>query len=212
MMSTAAANASKDPATAQTLMGQFGELRGRTELAATKVKWDQAAALDAVDSGKAGDVADANMWLNAIGGFTASIPSPPFLVKHVVADQSFGYLKALIWGALPIATSSGGLFQAPSTDNAQKVVEAAQPVMFDDQKSLQVPIIEGLLAAGKIKPPPDHPDWSGGAVALNTDNDYRDLQSLWDGQVKGLDPNLYESLYTEAQDGYNRGTTQHRAH
>jgi hypothetical protein len=194
-----AANSSSNPAQAQDLMRQLGDLTGRFSVASQLSGWKQAVANDQAAQASNANDADTAMWFNSIGGFIASVPlgwaEGKIGAKAVTSGDLF---KALIWGALPFGTSSG-VFPSSSTDNAANHLAAAQPVLFQSQQDLVIPIVKGLLI--------QHPEWAQQNPAWtmanfdpgNTDS----VDALWNIALS-RDP-TYGLLLGQAKNGFHDG-------
>ncbi|HEY3480618.1 MAG TPA: hypothetical protein VGL02_17120 [Streptomyces sp.] len=168
----------------------LSELRGEMSVAGQKVKYDPAARTDA-------DHVRDIMWLNAVGGFVASVPT-----NNVPAD----FVKAAIWGGLPLASS------AFSTNNAATVDDNAQTTVFDDYSQMRVSVVQGLVASGKIQPPPNHPEWANGVITFRPNSsDQQDFEGWWTG-IAQKNPDI-ENLYkTNMGTGFDQGSVRFNSH
>lgn len=169
---------------AQTYLQNLAELRGEVSAAGKHVNLDAAALVDAAHQNQI-------MWLNAVGGFVASIP----------ANVPLDFVKATIWGALPIASA------AYSTNNAAAVEQNSKAQFFDDSTSMRVAVVQGLALSGKVQPPANHPEWANGNIVLTSEDDKTDFDRWWlkiasqnGGQMDNFDDHM--------RDGFNRGATQ----
>lgn len=178
---TAARGVNSDQAKAY--LSDLAELRGEVSVAGQKVGYDKASRTDAEHTQ---DI----KWLNVVGGFVASVPT-----NNVPAD----FVKAAIWGGLPIASA------AFSTDNAATVDSKAQTTVYDDYSQMRVSIMQGLVASGQLKAPADHPEWAGGAITFKNKQDQQDFEGWWTG-VTQKDPALENLFKTNMGSAYTLGS------
>lgn len=115
----------------------LAQLRGALSVAGQAVNYDAAAHQDSVNQSTI-------EWLNAYGGFIASVPG-----VGTVGDL----VKAGIWFALPVASAQF------STSNAAAANDQAQGAIDTDRSLMKRDLLIGLAASGKIQPPAGHPDW-----------------------------------------------------
>ncbi|WP_405581135.1 hypothetical protein [Streptomyces sp. NBC_01190] len=178
-----------DSQQAQAYLSNLAELRGEVSVAGTKVDYDAAARTDA-------DHLNEIKWLNAVGGFVASVPT-----NNVPAD----FVKAAIWGGLPIASA------AFSTGNAATVDTDAQVTVFDDYAQMRVSVVQGLVASGRIQPPPNHPEWSGGTITFRPgSHDQQDFEGWWTG-IAQRDPEVENIYKTTMGNGFDLGAGRFRS-
>ncbi|KUN08759.1 hypothetical protein AQI95_07040 [Streptomyces yokosukanensis] len=186
-----------DTEQAKAYLANLAELRGEVSVAGQKVGYDKAARTDAQH------VQDI-MWLNAVGGFIASVPTPSKIPFESV-KTGLDYTKAAIWGGLPIASS------AFSTNNAATVDDNAQTTVYDDYSQMRVSIMQGLVASGQVKPPADHPEWSGGTITFTNKQDQQDFEGWWTGATQ-KDPALENVFKTSMGSAYTLGTERFNSH
>jgi hypothetical protein len=79
---------------------------------------------------------------------------------------------------------------------------AQQPVLLQAQQNLQIPILQGLLASGKIPPPTDHPEWSSGHIDPKATDD---IQKEWLLAQALPNGSLYGQLFDSARQGFSFG-------
>lgn len=162
---------------AQTYLDDLAELRGEESQAGKNNDMDAAALLDAAHKN---DV----MWLNAVGGFVASVPGVGF---------GGDLVKASIWGALPIVSAADRF----STDNAATVDAASKPQFFDDSTTMRVAVMQGFTQSGKAIPPPpaDHPEWATGNIVIKNATDLTAFDQWWvkTAQKDGRSPDEIDS-------------------
>ncbi|WP_250299039.1 hypothetical protein [Streptomyces sp. A 4/2] len=172
-----------DSPQAKAFLSNLAELRGEVSVAGQKVKYDPAAQTDA-------DHANEIKWLNVVGGFVASVPT-----NNIPAD----FVKAAIWGGLPIASA------AFSTDNASTVDSNAQVTVFDDYAQMRVSIVQGLAGSNKIPPPANHPEWANGDITFRPGtSDQKEFEGWWTG-IAQSHPEI-ENLYkTDMGNGFDLG-------
>ncbi|MFE9447025.1 hypothetical protein [Streptomyces sp. NPDC006739] len=180
-----------DSEQAKAYLANLAELRGEVSVAGQKVGYDKAARTDAQH------VQDI-MWLNAVGGFIASVPTPGSIPFEAV-KTGMDYTKAAIWGGLPIASA------AFSTDNAATVDTNAQTTVYDDYSQMRVSIMQGLVASGQVKAPPGHPEWASGVIAFSGKQDQQDFEGWWTG-VTQKDPALENVFKTSMGSAYSLGS------
>ncbi|MDF9815148.1 hypothetical protein [Streptomyces sp. SPB162] len=168
---------------AKAFLSNLAELRGEVSVAGQKVKYDPAAKTDA-------DHINEIKWLNVVGGFVASVPT-----NNIPAD----FVKAAIWGGLPIASA------AFSTNNASTVDSNAQVTVFDDYAQMRVSIVQGLVGSNKIEPPKNHPEWASGNITFRPGtNDQQEFEGWWTG-IAQSHPEI-ENLYkTDMGNGFDLG-------
>jgi hypothetical protein len=182
---------------AKAYLSDLGELRGEVSVAGSRVKYDAASQTDA-------DHTNDIKWLNVVGGFIASVPSPELAVP--LGTLPADYAKAAIWGGLPIASA------AFSTDNADTVDESAQTTVFDDYSQMRVSVVQGLVLSGKIQPPPNHPEWANGNITFRPGtNDEDDFESWWTG-VAQSDPAVADLYKTQIGNGFLLGSARFKSH
>ena len=165
----------------------LAELNGNLAVAGQAVKYNAAAHQDAVN-------ADRIMWLNAVGGFVASVPG-----VGTLGD----WIKAGIWGALPIASSKF------STGNAANANDNAQSAVHDQGVAMREYFLQGMAAAGKIPPPAGH---TVGDCEQSTLNLTQQQVDDWWTQATIKDPALTDYYHTVFEEPYTGGSGQYASH
>lgn len=171
---------------AQTYLHDLAELRGEIAQAGKNNDLNSAALLDAAHKNEV-------MWLNAVGGFVASVPG---------VGTGGDLVKASIWGALPIVSAADRF----STDNAANVDAASKPKFFDDATTMRVPLVQGLIQSGtKLPAPPGHPEWAYGDITITSEQDRDDFNGWW-AHIQTLDGRKLDQIDTQMGDGFYDGT------
>ena len=168
-------------------------MRGNLSVAGQAVHYDAAAHQDAVN-------AYTIEWMNAYGGFIASVPG-----VGTIGDL----VKAGIWFALPVASAHF------STGNAATANDNAQNAINDDQAAMRGNLLRALAASGKISTPPGHPEFGDPATTLDAQQ-----VDLWWAQAKDTNVTLVgggtESLNTyfndNLQNPFSAGSGEHASH
>ncbi|AOR32742.1 hypothetical protein BFF78_18220 [Streptomyces fodineus] len=163
----------------------LGELRGEVFRAGKQVNLDAAALTDAEHT-------KALLWFNIISSGMASVPAPE--------DSALRpWVQAAIWAGIPYADS---MF---STNNAANAEANSQGPKFDDAAAMSVPLAEGLIRAGKIQPPPNHPEWADGNITFRKNTkDLDDFNWWWAHKVKGADNDLPDQTLDDMWNSYKR--------
>lgn len=131
------------------------------------------------------------LWVDSVGGAITSIPGLP---------PGAEWVQTLITAGLPAVKESF------STDNAQKYQEGAGSKFYDDQSSMRLPLVQGLVLSGQIEPPENHPEWANGQITLDDAGDRTDFNSWWQ-QLAGQ-PDLHlDDFDDEMRDAFERGNS-----
>ncbi|MFI0901669.1 hypothetical protein [Streptomyces sp. NPDC020983] len=172
---------------AKEYLDQCAELRGEVSSAGKHIKLSDAEMIDAAHKNEV-------LWLNAVGGFLASVPT-----TTVPAD----FVKAAIWGALPTGSNTF------STGDAATVESASKAQFFDDSTTMRIALVQGLATSGKIDPPPpaNHPEWASGRITLSDTDDKTDFDRWW-LKVAAENGNELDHVDSAMRRAFNNGATQ----
>ncbi|MEV6010371.1 hypothetical protein AB0M29_26585 [Streptomyces sp. NPDC051976] len=189
-ISLTSASGLDDPG-ASAYMNDLAQLRGEVSKAGSNVKVDKATLTDA-------EHAKNLMWFNILASGAAAVPNP-WDPKPLQLTQSG--IQAAIWAGIPYLDTK---FQSSfSTNNAATEQSKTPALMYDDDASMQVPIMQGLVRSGKLKPPPDHPEWADGNIAINTPADRTSFNDWWIS-ARASDPKL-DTFSHDMADSFKRG-------
>ncbi|MFI8853147.1 hypothetical protein [Streptomyces sp. 891-h] len=146
-----------------------------------------------LDSKKLQDEANkkAQLWIDSVGGAVTSIPGLPVGAEWV---------QTAITAGLPAVKESF------STDNAQKYAEEAGTKFYDDQSSMRLPLMQGLVISGQIEPPEGHPEWANGQIKLEDAGDLTDFNSWWQ-QVARQQGGKLDGFDDDMRDAFERGNS-----
>ncbi|MFJ3235147.1 hypothetical protein [Streptomyces sp. NPDC086787] len=170
---------------ADTYLKNLAELRGEVSAAGKQVNLDAAALTDAAHAKEL-------LWFNIIASGAAAIPNP-------TTQLTQNWVQAAIWAGIPYV---GSKF---STNNAANVESGYKSIAFDDAVSMHVPLVQGLVRAGRIQPPADHPEWADGHIAFRNDRDRTDFNQWW-VEVKKQQGGLLDNFDDDMRDGFKRGS------
>ncbi|MFE0513631.1 hypothetical protein, partial [Streptomyces sp. NPDC058964] len=173
-------------------LSDLGELRGEVSAAGKQVNLDAAALTDAAHTKEL-------LWFNIISSGIAAVPAPE--MKVVPNTDIRPWIQAAIWAGIPYADSKF------STNNAATVEADSKGKMFDSAASMRVPIAEGLIRAGKIKPPASHPEWADGHITFRKDTqDFDQFNLWWSTDVKEMQNHLPDKTVDDMWNGFKRGS------
>ncbi|MEU6070396.1 hypothetical protein ABZ864_39650 [Streptomyces sp. NPDC047082] len=172
-------------ADADTYLKNLAELRGEVSAAGKQVNLDAAALTDAAHTKEL-------LWFNIIASGAAAIPNP-------TTQLTQNWIQAAIWAGIPYADSKF------STNNAANVEAGSKSIMFNDATSMHVPLVQGLVRAGKIQPPHDHPEWADGNITFRNDRDRTDFNQWW-VDIKKQQGGLLDNFDDDMRDGFKRGS------
>ncbi|MBQ0862718.1 hypothetical protein [Streptomyces sp. RK75] len=173
-----------DSPDAQTYLNNLAELQGVVTAGAHQV---------GLNAEKLKDEANKKtvLWVDSVGGAITAIPGLPVQAEWV---------QTAITAGLPAVKDSF------STDNAQKYQDAAGSKFYDDQSSMRLPLLQGLVTSGQIEPPADHPEWANGQITLQDANDLTDFNSWWQ-QVARQQGGQLDDFDDEMRDAFERGNS-----
>ncbi|MFI7241848.1 hypothetical protein [Streptomyces qinglanensis] len=169
---------------ATTYLNNLAELRGVVTAGAHRT---------GLDAKKLQDEANKKtvLWVDSVGGAITAVPGLPIEGE---------------WVQTAIAAGLPAVKESFSTDNAQKYQEEAGPKFYDDQSSMRLPLLQGLVVSGKIKPPEGHPEWANGRIDLKNASDLTDFNSWWQ-QVARHQGGKLDTFDDGMRDAFERGNT-----
>ncbi|MEU8586869.1 hypothetical protein AB0C59_07640 [Streptomyces sp. NPDC048664] len=167
-------------------LSDFAELRGTAFAAGKAVKLDADALVDAENTQRL-------LWFNIVASGAAAIPNP---TSSILPNA----IQAAIWAGIPYGDSK-------FTTNTQATDAAAfAHEGYDQAAFMSVPIVQGLLRAHKIAPPPEHPEWADGNIQFRKDtNDAKDFYAWWSHDVKQRWGYLPDHVDQDMANSFNRG-------
>ncbi|MCT9089163.1 hypothetical protein N4G70_09805 [Streptomyces sp. ASQP_92] len=171
-----------------TYLKNLAELRGEVSVAGHDVDMNEAALRDA-------EHAKQLMWFNIISSGAAAVPLPSNPVKLALASK---WVQAAIWAGIPYGGST-----FPSGE-ANQVESAYKDIKFGDSTSMQIPLMQGLVRAGDIKPPEAHPEWANGNIVIRNDADRAAFNQWW-VRTKSENHGRLDNFDDDMRDSFSRG-------
>ncbi|MGP3973620.1 hypothetical protein ACTWQF_06170 [Streptomyces sp. 8N114] len=172
-----------DSPEATTYLNNLAELQGVVTAGADQVGLDAAKLKDEANK-------TAVLWVDSVGGAITAVPGP----------DPLGWVQTAITAGLPAVKESF------STDNAQKYQDESGSKFYDDQSSMRLPLLQGLVISGEIEPPENHPEWSNGQITLDDAADLTDFNSWWQ-QVAAEQGGTLDGFDDGMRDAFERGNS-----
>ncbi|MFG1805875.1 hypothetical protein [Streptomyces sp. NPDC049040] len=183
------ARAGLDDKQASAYLNNLAQLRGEVAHAGQQVHLDAAALTDAEHSKQL-------LWFNILASGAAAVPNP-FTTPELALTQ--GSIQAAIWAGIPYVDTKF------STNNVATEQAKTRSLMYDEDASMQVPLMQGLVQSGRIKPPPGHPEWANGPIVIKTDADRTAFNDWWNS-TRGLDDSKLDTFSDGMSDSFKRGS------
>ncbi|NUR92097.1 MAG: hypothetical protein HOY71_49185, partial [Nonomuraea sp.] len=177
---------------ASAYLNDLAELRGEVGKAGKNVNMDKAALTDA-------EHAQNLMWFNILASGGAAVPNP-WEPKPLQLTQSG--VQAAIWAGIPYVDTKWQ--SAFSTNNAATVESQAPALLYNEDASMQVPIMQGLVRSGRIKPGAGHPGWADGDIDIKTSEDRAAFNSWW--VTARMDYPQLDAFSKDMSDSFKRGS------